>query len=43
MKGEINLHSSVETWLLKPAQEDPLSADLVHLAAADEAGKDGNA
>jgi hypothetical protein len=32
MNWEINLHSSVESWLLKLAEEDPVSADLVEAA-----------
>ncbi|WP_151485151.1 type II toxin-antitoxin system RelE/ParE family toxin [Streptomyces albicerus] len=32
MNWEIDLHSSVESWLLKPAEEDPVSADLVEAA-----------
>ncbi len=32
MNWEIKLHSSVELWLLKLAEEDPLSADRVEAA-----------
>lgn len=32
MNWEINLHPSVESWLLKLAEEDPMSADLVEAA-----------
>ncbi|WP_371598888.1 type II toxin-antitoxin system RelE/ParE family toxin [Streptomyces sp. NBC_00564] len=32
MNWEINLHSAVESWLLKLAEEDPVSADLVEAA-----------
>ncbi|MGW1915613.1 type II toxin-antitoxin system RelE/ParE family toxin [Streptomyces sp. NPDC002076] len=32
MNWEINLHSSVESWLLKLAEEDPVSADLIEAA-----------
>jgi hypothetical protein len=32
MNWEINLHASVELWLLKLAEEDPVSADLVEAA-----------
>ncbi|GAB2863583.1 hypothetical protein GCM10027074_33550 [Streptomyces deserti] len=32
MNWEINLHASVESWLLKLAEEDPMSADLVEAA-----------
>ncbi|MCQ1576574.1 type II toxin-antitoxin system RelE/ParE family toxin [Streptomyces parvus] len=32
MNWEINLHSSVELWLLKPAEEDPVTAGLVEAA-----------
>ncbi|MGV9630061.1 type II toxin-antitoxin system RelE/ParE family toxin [Streptomyces sp. NPDC003487] len=32
MVWEINLHSEVESWLLKLAEEDPVSADLVEAA-----------
>jgi hypothetical protein len=34
MNWEINLHPSVESWLLKLAEEDPMSADLVEAAVA---------
>ncbi|MEW2068799.1 type II toxin-antitoxin system RelE/ParE family toxin [Streptomyces sp. NPDC007346] len=32
MNWEINLHSSVELWLLELAEEDPVTADLVEAA-----------
>ncbi|MBK0376069.1 type II toxin-antitoxin system RelE/ParE family toxin [Streptomyces californicus] len=32
MNWEINLHSSVELWLLRLAEEDPVTADLVEAA-----------
>lgn len=32
MSWEINLHPSVELWLLELAEEDPVSADLVEEA-----------
>ncbi|MFE9970751.1 type II toxin-antitoxin system RelE/ParE family toxin [Streptomyces hirsutus] len=32
MNWEINLHPSVDSWLLKLAEEDPVSADLVEAA-----------
>lgn len=32
MNWEINLHPAVELWLLKLAEEDPVSADLVEAA-----------
>lgn len=32
MNWDINLHPSVEAWLLKLAEEDPVSADLIETA-----------
>ncbi|MER5545237.1 type II toxin-antitoxin system RelE/ParE family toxin [Streptomyces sp. NPDC002589] len=32
MNWEINLHPAVESWLLKLAEEDPVSANLVEVA-----------
>ncbi|GAA4948766.1 hypothetical protein GCM10023238_13860 [Streptomyces heliomycini] len=32
MNGESNLHPSVESWLLKLSEEDPVSADLMETA-----------
>ncbi|MEV0602257.1 type II toxin-antitoxin system RelE/ParE family toxin [Streptomyces sp. NPDC050315] len=40
MSWEINLHPSVELWLLKLAEEDPVSADLV-TAAVDMLAESG--
>lgn len=40
MNWEINLHSSVESWLFKLAEEDPVSADLVE-AAVDKPAESG--
>jgi hypothetical protein len=42
MNWEINLHPSVESWLLKLAEEDPMSADLVE-AAVDMLAESGPA
>ncbi|GHE45555.1 type II toxin-antitoxin system RelE/ParE family toxin [Streptomyces capitiformicae] len=42
MNWEINLHPSVESWLLKLAEEDPASADLVE-AAVDKLAESGPA
>jgi hypothetical protein len=38
MNWEINLHPAVELWLLKLAEEDPGSADLVEAAVDNLAG-----
>lgn len=40
MNWEINLHPAVELWLLKLAEEDPVSADLVE-AAIDNLAESG--
>lgn len=42
MNWEINLHPSVELWLLKLAEEDPVTADLVE-AAVDMLAENGPA